>query len=475
MSLCRKAALVWVALFVPFFYSAYAQKYHFYRNDGKHNVYSITDLDSITFTNDTPAGAGHTHLYFANGAYFNVKNASLDSITLSNQCVVAALDITTAQLAPIVSKEEYISCSVLIDGKGMFPSGYKQGRIRGRGNSTWHWYPKKPYRIKLNTSSSMLGLKSNKDWVLLANYRDPTFLMNAFAFELADYLEMPFANNTRFCEVTLNGQYLGIYHLTEQVETGGNRVAIDEVNDVLLSLDVDDGGEPSSFRSNVYGMPVCIKSPDDELLTAEKKAAIQADFTVLENLIKGHTITQVAARLDLRSLMNFLIIQELTMNVELAAPRSMYMYRTADRVWHFGPPWDFDAGFCFDWGQMYTGHNYFGNYNQMILGTNPADPGSGWGRVPGFFRDMFKNNYFVTEYKAYWNSIKGKLLPQTFAKLENYRHQIEEPMRRHYTLWNAADHNFNKRFDTEYPRLLQWLANRFQVMDQVINNYPVPN
>jgi spore coat protein CotH len=326
----------------------------------------------------------------------------------------------------------------------------------------------------------MLGLKSNKDWVLLANYRDPTFMMNPFAFELADYLGMPFANNTRFCDVTLNGKWIGLYHLTEQIETGGNRVDIDEETDVLLTLDTDDAGNgidgnqsnaPGSFRSDTYGLPVCIKSPKDELLPATKKAEIRADFKQLEDLIKAHNYSAVKARLDLRSLMNFLLIQELTMNVELSSPRSMFMYRTADQVWHFGPPWDFDAGFCFDWGQMMTGHNYFGNYTSLILGSNPASSGS----VSAFFRDMFKDARFVSEYKAYWNMIREQLLPQTFAKLENYRHQIETSMEQNYTLWHAADPNFNKQFATEYPRLLQWITNRFNVVNNAINNYPDQN
>lgn len=59
-------------------------------------------------------------------------------------------------------------------------------------SSTWLWYEKKPYRIELDQKSEILGLKEDKDWVLLANYRAPTFLMNAFAFELADWMGIVF-------------------------------------------------------------------------------------------------------------------------------------------------------------------------------------------------------------------------------------------------------------------------------------------
>ena len=98
------------------------------------------------------------------------------------------------------------------------------GRIRGRGNSTWLWYPKKPYRIQLDSKAELLGLKADKDWVLPADYRDPTHLRNTFAFTLGQALELPYTNHSRYVEVTFNNDYIGFYMLTEQVEQGENRV-----------------------------------------------------------------------------------------------------------------------------------------------------------------------------------------------------------------------------------------------------------
>ena len=40
--------------------------------------------------------------------------------------------------------------------------------VRGRGNSTWLWYDKKPYRIKLDKKSQLLGMGEGKSFVLLA-------------------------------------------------------------------------------------------------------------------------------------------------------------------------------------------------------------------------------------------------------------------------------------------------------------------
>ena len=288
--------------------------------------------------------------------------------------VVAVMDITTENGAPIKGKEkeDYVNCTITVDHPDDQWDYTGTGRIRGRGNSTWEWYDKKPYRIKLDEKASIVGLAAEKDWVLLANFRDPTHMMNTFVFELGHVMGMPYTNHSRYMEVTLNGEYIGLYQLTEQIEQGKNRVAVDDVEGVLIALDVDDGPEHSSskdnFWSEIYQMPVCVKFPEDIDVTGIKK-----DFAQLESAIlsirksKGNAaaikagMDKVRELLDVQSFIDFLIIQELVYNVELAAPRSMYMHKDKGGKWVMGPLWDFDAGFDFDWGTMTDGHHFFEN------------------------------------------------------------------------------------------------------------------
>ena len=163
--------------------------------------------------------------------------------TLPAKYQVARIDIAVDGGKEVTSKqkEDYLDCTIKVEADTAAWNFEGRGRIRGRGNSTWEWYPKKPYRIKLDKKASLLGLDEDKDWVLLANYRDPTHLMNTFVFEMGAGLGMPFTNHSRYVEVTINGDYKGLYQLTEQVEQGKNRVNIDSKQGWLLSLDVDDG------------------------------------------------------------------------------------------------------------------------------------------------------------------------------------------------------------------------------------------
>jgi hypothetical protein len=159
-------------------------------------------------------------------------------------------------------------------------------------------------------------------------------------------------------EVTLNGDYIGLYVLTEQVEQGSNRVAISPTEGLLLSLDADDGPDLSpnatdNFWSSVYQMPVCVKSP--KITSTAQLSAIRSNFAQLESAIRNANYDAVEKLLDIQSFIDYMLIQELVYNVEVAAPRSIFLYRDIDGRWKMGPLWDFDAGFDFVWSTMYTG------------------------------------------------------------------------------------------------------------------------
>lgn len=84
--------------------------------------------------------------------------------------------------------------------------------------------PQKPYGFETrdiagnNLDVSLLGMPSENDWVLLANYNDKTFLRNVLAFELFEKMGH-YAPRTRYCEVVLNDEYQGIYLLGEKIKT----------------------------------------------------------------------------------------------------------------------------------------------------------------------------------------------------------------------------------------------------------------
>ena len=362
-----------------------------------------------------------------------------------------------------------------LNGDGSYADRLLPGKIRGRGNSTWEWYDKKPYRIKLDKKHKLLGLAKAKSWVLLANYRDVTDLMNTFVFELGRWMGLPYTNHTRYVELFVNDEYVGLYQLTEQIQQGESRVAVSDERGILLSLDTDDGPELSPGESNnvwtkVFGMPAAVKYPEDEQLTAARRDSIRNVFATLEEAINHQDYATASTLMDMESFVRYLIIQQLIYNVELSSPRSIYIHKDGDGPWTMGPLWDFDAGYDFDWSNMYSGHTFFSDYRETLLGSNPVNR-NGTYKCSKFFTQLFGCKEFVKLYKDTWNQYAGSLMEHTWGEMERYLDAMRQgAMQREMQQWPIA----GKTFEAEVAKMKAWLNNRVAYVGQLINNIPEP-
>jgi hypothetical protein len=314
--------------------------------------------------------------------------------------------------------------------------------------------------------------------VLLANYRDVTDLMNTYVFETGRWLGLPFTNHTRYVELFVNGDYRGLYQLTEQVQQGKNRVNVSDGRGILITLDVDDGpGESPDAQDNcwskVYRMPLCVKYPDDDHFTANTVDSVRTVFAQLEQAIKDQDYDQVKQLIDVGSFIKYLQLQEYIYNVELSAPRSIYLHKDGDGPWVMGPLWDFDAGYDFDWGDMYHGHTFFSDYRETVMGTNPLKRNGNYNYVPQFFTDLFGCPEFVEQYKAQWASVKDNIVSHGWDECMKYVEQLRQTkaMEREGRRWPLT----GKNFETELEKMHQWLINRADFMTNLIANIPVPD
>lgn len=398
------------------------------------------------------------------------------------------MNITTEGGTGVVDKEVWVNCHFSIDGKGEYSDYSGTGRIRGRGNSSWAWYDKKPYKFKLDSKSKLLGLEKAKNWNLLANYRDVTDMMNVFAFETARFMGMPNTNHTRFVEVFLDEEYIGLYQLTEKIEVAKKRVEIDEVDGIMVSFDQDDGPSLSpdatdNFTSSVYSLPMCVKYPEDP--DAATVLAIKDDFAVLEKAIKSHDYALVETLVDIPSFIGILQLHEYLYNVEIDAPRSIYAYKDKGGKYVFGPVWDWDAGYDFDWSDMTTGHTFFTDYRELIYGTDPVKGTNAAYSINKFWRDMFASKIFVAEYKKAWNEKSAELFLTPWAETSKYIAALteEKAYERDTERWPLTSSSggwWNHTVTTFLPseeiaKMSAWLQKRKQYLDGVIAAYPAGN
>ena len=396
------------------------------------------------------------------------------------QTGLVRLVVTTDGGVAVDSKEtkDYRPCSVTVDGAK--PETLR-GAIRGRGNSTWHWYPKKPYRIKLDQSASLAGLPQNRDWVLLADYRDVTHLMNATGFFLARELGLPHTNHIRFVTLELNGEDMGLYALTEQVEEGGNRVKLDKTEGILLALDINDGpGDvphaTNNFYSDVFGMDGAVKYPNDA--TTADRDRVKREFARLEEAIDDEDWEEIQELLDVESMIHYILVQEIIGNVEMdnnPSLRSGYIHRYNNASkWVMGPLWDCDGGFSYNWGDMYDyygwGHTFFENYRYLVFGSDPYRHGGAYGSTASdFFCRLFGIPEFVKQFQARWAEVHESLLENLLEYLDQQEKLIDEAAQDDMDLWEID----NYKHKTEYNKLVTWLTKRFGYLDGVIKKYPL--
>ena len=219
-------------------------------------------------------------------------------------------------------------------------------------------------------------------------------------------------------------------------------------------------------------MPVCVKYPDDERWTVNTVDSVRNVFAELETAIKNKDYTQVQKLLDVPSFIKYLLIQEFVYNVELSAPRSIFMHKDGDGPWVMGPLWDFDAGYDFDWSNMYTGHTFFKDFTETVMGSNPLKRNGNYSYVPQFFTDLFACKEFVKAYKAQWAAVKDTIVTHAWNESMKYVEQMRESgaLDREFQRWPIS----GKRFDTELNKMQKWLQNRNVHFTYLVAAIPEP-
>lgn len=151
----------------------------------------------------------------------------------------------------------------LVDEDGVVNHSIRVESWRGRGNSTWR-YLKKPYQFKLEHKADLLrtGLsqESSRTWVLLSDVTDKTLLRNRIAFDLALELGMEETSLSEYVDLYYDGEYRGLYLLSEKVQVENGRVEILDYDQLIESWNEAAGqynlaALPSGTDTNAYGLP----------------------------------------------------------------------------------------------------------------------------------------------------------------------------------------------------------------------------
>ena len=269
----------------------------------------------------------------------------------------------------ITSKEEWKAATIRIDGNGVWDDLPETAMsLRGRGNITWGW-DKKPFNMKFEKRTSMLGMPEHKRWVMLANYCDRTMLRNSTAFYASGLTSLEWAPRSQYVELFYNGDYTGTYQLTEQVRVDENRVNVHELQpddaDItggyLVEFDFHWDESPRKWSPRVpskYGVAsswYIVKSPDEDDLTDAQFDYIRGyidDFerVIMDDALRSDPDEGYRKYIEPLSFIDYWLLYEVCINHEIINPGSVYMHKDRGGKLVAGPIWDFDYGtFNFDY------------------------------------------------------------------------------------------------------------------------------
>lgn len=387
------------------------------------------------------------------------SNDKENDINFSDYSTLPAINVTTDYVVgsteerqTIESLEDYTSCKVSIDN---CDDTYKKtdltAGIRLRGNST-AGFVKKPYRIKFEGKQNLLGLNNGnryKSWVLLADWNDYTYSRNYFSLHLGNALpNMEFSPDSKHVEVFINGQYKGIYLLTEQVQAANGRVSVDlegqqdaTIADTgfLLELEAsttrraNEGEEGKAwFKVDGYAKNGTI---DDSykvsdytvayyVVKSDARSEVQMEFiknymtSVYDAIYKTKDRDTIESLIDINSAIDMYFIQLLANDGD-GNYSSIYCYKDAGGKLKFGPPWDFD-------------NSYMGSTNSTTFYhlLNDLYKNYTWfsSAVKEKIKEYFKDDGLVAQV---WNATK--------AEAETHRAAVEE---REYVKWRDEKYGY---------------------------------
>lgn len=305
------------------------------------------------------------------------------------------------------------------------------GRIRGRGNSTWEW-DKKPYKIKLDQKASLLGLSENRDWVLLANYADKSLIRNTLAFELGRVLDNIFWSPHQIpVDLFVNGEYRGVYSLGEQIEVAEGRVDLFEGSDPDVDYLIEIGGSESGDvngkdyfhtegRLVRYAAFVC---PEGDHITNAQVEFITDYFQKAENAILSKT--NYEDYIDVDSFVDWIILQELSYNMDSCFRRSCYMVKEKGGKIKMGPIWDFDLAF----GNFSRDNE---NYDDLVtFGNSDDDAYVKYNWCTYLLRDPA----FCQRLYARWEEIRDELLGEAERVISTYSALLDGSQQENFDVW----------------------------------------
>jgi hypothetical protein len=307
--------------------------------------------------------------------------------------------------------------------------------VRGQSSAS---FPQTPYKLELwdnadaDADYPVLGMPSDSDWALIPPYYDRALVRNPFVYTLGREMGLE-APRTAYAEVYLNYEnrpladtdYQGIYWVSETIKNNEVRTNLKQLDEMDTAEPDISGGYIFKFDQAAAEMPELVCSGSDPIsggfgqmqgggtcwvdlevidpdpLNTPSQTWLTGYIQTFHDSLHLTPIGDYAAHIDVPSFVDYLIINELTRNVD-AYVRSAYYHKQrndpldpAVGKLKAGPLWDY-------------------NFSLAVGGSGTVDPMGGWQfegtrNVNNWYPKLAADPAFMALVKTRWAALRQNL------------------------------------------------------------------
>ena len=325
--------------------------------------------------------------------------------------------------------------------------------IGGRGNATWA-LAKKPYSLVLAEEGNLLGMGAAQRWVLLANGGDPSHIRNKLVYDFAAEAGLSFSPDCTWVDLYLNGEYAGLYLLSERNEIHTQRVALEENSSFLVSMELEMRlvKQEYPFVSMRSGADLRIHHssiPETELAKMWQSAE---NAILAEDGVDPDTGKSWQELIDLDSWARKYLVEEIFGSVDAGSVSQYFYADPAEGKIYAGPVWDFDnaLGNASEW-QLCRPEAFFADRARL----------NAWADQPWFHALCKKEAFHSRVLELYREEYRPLLKTYLCEKLAAYAQQVEKATALDQLRWQTDP------MESEVEYILGYMTRRMEFLDSL--------
>ena len=371
-------------------------------------------------------------------------------------------------------------------------NGYCGIEVRG---SSSQQFPKKSYGFETRSingtsiDTSFLGMPSESDWILNANYTDKSFLRNVLAYQLWQNMGH-YGTRYQFVELILNNQYQGIYIFSEKIKRDKNRLNIAKLSNTqntgdeltggyIFKVDKQTGSGGSGWYSsylpysNAGGQKIFFQFeyPGETDITSQQKIYLQSQVFNFETALKSSnfadTLTGYRKYASEKTFIDYFLVNEISKNVD-GYRISTFMNKERDSKGgkiRMGPVWDYDIAW----------HN--ANYCEGDLSTGWAYQfpcTDDYWQVPFWWSRLLEDPLYKDHLACRWKNLRQTTLSNAWFDqyIDSIAGQLNEAQARNFVQWPILGTYvwpnpwpYPATYQGEVSALKSWIHSRLSWLD----------